>query len=206
MLDLTKPFLADGDKLICFGDSLTSQENSYVTALAGKLPRNTVVNAGLGGDKTPAALLRMERDVFAQKPDAVLIMLGANDAAVGRERWADEPMISAEAYRCNLVWMTHLCRLRGINKISIATPFGFEGPSFLAHGERITAFALAARDAADEMKLPLVPLDYLFCKLRGNTPLTELAVTRDGTHPTPQSQQAIARTMLETWNLIPKAE
>ena len=203
MLDLTKPFLTEGDKLICFGDSLTAQENSYVTHLSSALPKNTVVNAGLGGDKTPAALLRMDRDVFAQRPDAVLIMLGANDAAVGRERWADEPMISAEAYRCNLVWMAHLCRLHGIEKISIATPFGFEGPSFLAHGERIPAFALAARDAADEMKLPLVPLDHLFYKLRGGTPITELAVTRDGTHPTPRTQQAIARIMLETWNLIP---
>jgi len=206
MLDLTKPFLADGNKLICFGDSLTAQENSYVTALARELSRNTVVNAGLGGDKTPAALLRMEKDVFEQNPDAVLIMLGTNDAAVGRERWADEPMISAEAYRCNLVWMIHLCRLRGIGKISIATPFGFEGRSFLAYGARSSAYALAARDAADEMKIPLVPLDCLFSKLRGNTPLTELAVTRDGTHPTAQSQQAIARTMLETWNLIPKTE
>ena len=37
MLDLTKPVLADGDKLICFGDSLTAQENSYVTALAREL-------------------------------------------------------------------------------------------------------------------------------------------------------------------------
>ena len=92
-------------------------------------------------------------------------------------------------------------RLRNINKISIATPFGFEGPSYLAHGDRIAAYALAAREAADELKLPLVPLDCLFLRLRGNTPLTELAVTRDGTHPTRESQEAIARAMLEAWHL-----
>ena len=30
MLDLTKPFLEKGDKVVCFGDSLTFGENSYV--------------------------------------------------------------------------------------------------------------------------------------------------------------------------------
>ncbi|MBQ7208140.1 MAG: hypothetical protein IJS01_10125 [Lentisphaeria bacterium] len=201
MLDLTKPFLDRGDKLVCFGDSLTAQEGSYAGVLAKALPENEIVNAGVGGDKTPSALLRLEKDVFSAKPDAVLVMLGANDAAVGRDCWADEPMISPEAYRCNLVWIAHLCRLRGIKKISIATPFGFEGPSYLAHGDRITAFALAAREAADELKLPLVPLDCLFHRLRNGVPLTELAVTRDGTHPTGESQEAIARAMLEAWHL-----
>ena len=202
MLDLTKPFLDRGDKLVCFGDSLTAQEGSYTGPLAEALPDNEIVNAGLGGDKTPSALLRLEKDVFAADPDAVLVMLGANDAAVGRERWADEPMISPEAFRCNLVWIAHLCRLRNINKISIATPFGFEGPSYLAHGDRIAAYALAAWEAADELKLPLVTLDCLFLRLRGNAPLTEIAVTRDGTHPTRESQEAIARAMLEAWHLV----
>ena len=202
MLDLTKPFLGKGEKLVCLGDSLTEGANSYVKYLQEALPDNEVINAGRGGDKTPWALTRFERDVWERKPDALSIMLGANDAAVGRGCWADEPMISPEAFRCNLVWMVHLCMLRGIKKISIATPFGFEGDSYAAHGEIMTQYSLAARAAADEMKTYTVPLDVLFAKLRNNAPLTELIVTRDGTHPQAEYHKNIAEAMLTAWNLL----
>lgn len=201
MLDLTRPFLERGEKLICFGDSLTAPENSYVKFLRDALPDNTVINAGRPGDKTPWALTRFDADVLQQKPDAVSIMLGTNDSIVGRGCWADEPTVSAEAYRCNLVWMIHLCRLNGIKKVSIASVFGLEGPAFLAYGTRTYEYGMAARDAADEMKCPFVPLDTLFVTLRGATPLTELALTREGIHPQAQYHEDIARAMLKAWNL-----
>lgn len=201
MLDLTKPFLEKGETLVCLGDSLTEGANSYVKFLQEALPENTVINAGRGGDKTPWALTRFERDVFDRKPDALSIMLGANDAAVGRGCWADEPTVSAEAYRCNLVWMAHLCHMKGIKKISIATPFGLEGKAYLAHGERVHEYNMAARDAADEMKTYTVPLDALFASLRKGAPLAELVVTRDGTHPLAQFHKDIAEAMLKAWNL-----
>ena len=201
MLDLTRPFLERGEKLICFGDSLTAPENSYVKFLRDALPDNTVINAGRPGDKTPWALTRFDADVLQQKPDAVSIMLGTNDSIVGRGCWADEPTVSAEAYRCNLVWMAHLCHLKGIKKISIATPFGLEGKAYLAHGERVHEYNMAARDAADEMKTYTVPLDALFASLRRGAPLAELVVTRDGTHPLAQFHKDIAEAMLKAWNL-----
>ena len=201
MLDLTQPFLAKGDKLVCFGDSLTAQENSYVSHLQAALPENEIINAGRGGDKTPWALTRLETDVFAQKPQAVLIMLGANDAAVGRGIWADEPRVTPEAYRCNLAWMAHMCHLKGIKKVSIATPFGFEGKAYLAHGEIIKEYYLAARAAADEMGANSVPLDALFCELHGSAPLSECVVSRDGTHPLAPIHEDIAKAIIKAWNM-----
>jgi hypothetical protein len=38
-----------------------------------------IVKAGVGGDDTPRALRRMDADVIAHKPDAVVVMLGVND-------------------------------------------------------------------------------------------------------------------------------
>ena len=201
MLDLTKPFLEKGDKVVCLGDSLTAGESSYVKYLQESLPDNTVVNAGLGGDKTPWALTRFQAEVIEQKPDAVFIFLGANDAAVGRGCWADEPTVSAEAYRCNLVWMAHICHLKGIKKVSIATPFGFEGNSYLAHGEILKDYYLAARAAADQMGANSVPLDALFYQLRGNAPLSECVVSRDGTHPLAPIHEDIAKAILKAWNM-----
>ena len=201
MLDFSEPFLAKGEKLVCFGDSLTAQDCSYVNTLKAALPDNEIINSGRGGDKTTWALTRLEEAVLSHNPDAVLIFLGANDAAVGRGIWADEPTVTAEAYRCNLVWICHLCRLRGVKKFSIATAFGFEGPSYIAHGRILDPYYLAAREAADEVGARLVPLDVLFEKMRAGTPLGELLVTRDGTHPLPETQEAIANAMLDAWSM-----
>lgn len=203
MLDLETRFLAEKDILICFGDSLTAAAPGYVSILQQRLPKNTVINAGRGGDKTPWALTRFQTEVLDRKPDALSILLGANDAAVGRGRWADEPMITPEAYRCNLVWMIHLARLNGIQKISIATPLGaFEDTVFEEQGDILAQFCLAAREAANEMKVRLVPLDAMFrgewAKVPGHT---GLLVTKDGTHPTQDGYLRIAETMLKTWKM-----
>ena len=199
MLDFSQPFLEKGEKVVCLGDSLTAGANSYVKFLQEMLPDNTVINSGEGGDKTPHALTRFQPAVLDHKPDALFIFLGANDAAVGRGIWADEPVVTPEAYRCNLVWIAHLCRLRGVKKFSVATAFGFEGPSYLGHGRVLEPYYFAAREAADEIGARIVPLDTLFEKLRKGAPLNELLVTRDGTHPLPETQKLIADAMLEAW-------
>ena len=199
MLDFSQPFLEKGEKLVCFGDSLTAGGSSYVSHLTAALPDNEIINAGRGGDKTTWALTRLEEAVLSHAPDALLIFLGANDAAVGRGIWADEPVVTPEAYRCNLVWIAHLCRLRGVKKFSVATAFGFEGPSYLGHGRVLEPYYFAAREAADEIGARIVPLDTLFEKLRNGAPLCEMVVTRDGTHPLPETQKAIADAMLEAW-------
>ena len=123
------------------------------------------------------------------------------DAAVGRGCWADEPTVSAEAYRCNLAWMAHMCHLKGIKKVSIATPFGFEGKAYLAHGEIIKEYYLAARAAADEMGANSVPLDALFYELHGSAPLSECVVSRDGTHPLAPIHEDIAKAIVKAWNM-----
>jgi len=202
MLEFNEPFLKEGETLVCFGDSLTEGDNKYVKFLQDRLPKINVINAGRGGDKTPWALTRFQQDVIDRKPDAVSILLGANDAAIGRGCWADEPPVSAEAYRCNLIWMTHLCKLAGITKISIATPLAsFEGEAYKMHGDRLNEYCLAARDAADYAHCRMVPLDSMMRRLHGNAPWDELVATRDGTHPVLSTYQAIAEAMIAAWKI-----
>ena len=122
---LDEPWLKPGEKLVCFGDSITAGKGYYIKHLRAALETNgiTVVNAGRSGDKTPMALTRIG-DVAAEKPDAVVIFFGANDSLVGKARWRDEPTVSPEAYRDNLIWMIHYLRLRGVKKFSIVAPPG----------------------------------------------------------------------------------
>jgi lysophospholipase L1-like esterase len=207
MLTFDTPWLDKGEKLVCFGDSLTAARDGYVKILEDKLRKLKikVINAGLGGDKTPAALTRLRSEVIALKPDAVSIFLGANDAAVGRGVWADEPRVEPAAYKNNLIWIVHLCRLAGIRKFSIATPaWQFEGAALANSGSVMPLYCIAAREAAEESGSRLAPLDAAFARewlTRGSRAKSGLLLTRDGVHMTPAGNELIAATMLATWKL-----
>ncbi len=69
-------------KIVCFGDSLTwgKYGGSYVDALASLMPEHTFINEGIGGNTVVNLLRRVETDVIAHNPNAVLIMVGGNDA------------------------------------------------------------------------------------------------------------------------------
>lgn len=76
-----------GTNIICFGDSLTSgtgapPDKSYPAQLSKMLGRS-VINAGIPGDTTARALMRLEQDVLSQSPRIVLITLGGNDLKNG---------------------------------------------------------------------------------------------------------------------------
>jgi len=69
--------------IVCFGDSLTygtggERAESYPARLAA-LTGRPVINAGVPGDTTGAALGRLERDVLSRRPGYVLLTLGGND-------------------------------------------------------------------------------------------------------------------------------
>lgn len=204
---LEKPFLEPGDKLVCFGDSLTARKEGYFHYLEEALaPRGIVlVNAGVSGDKTPAALTRLERDVLACSPTAVSIFFGTNDAVHGHGRWSHEPQVSWQALRDNLKWMVHLCRLRGIKKFSInSLPGENEGAPLAEYGSRAQHIC-ATRLAAEEAKTLLVPLDFVFgegAKLHfAERNEQGLYYTCDGMHHTPHAAELIAETMLHCWKM-----
>jgi lysophospholipase L1-like esterase len=207
MIAFDTPWLGNGEKLICFGDSITASKDGYVKILEEKLGKQNikVVNAGLGGDKTPTALTRLRSEVIDLKPDAVSIFLGTNDAAVGRGMWADEPRVEPEAYKSNLKWIVHLCRLAGIRKFSIATPaWQFEGAAFANSGGVMPVYCIAAREAADETGSRLVPLDAAFAQewlTRGSQAKSGMLLTRDGVHMTQTGNELIAKTMLSAWKM-----
>ena len=75
-------------KIIFFGDSITQagvQPTGYITKLDSMIRQlklaDTVelIGAGIGGNKVYDLYLRMEDDVLAKNPDAVVIYIGVND-------------------------------------------------------------------------------------------------------------------------------
>ncbi len=202
-----EPWLKEGETLVCFGDSLTESASGYVSMLEADLaPMGVkVVNAGLGGDKTPQALTRLASDVIALKPDAVSILFGCNDSVIGRGCWRDEPLVEPITYRDNLVWIVHLCRLRGgIRKFSIAPPPGrLEGECLHDFGDITRDYCLMARSAADLANCIFVPLDTVMDLARDAMPPTPdgLKLTVDGLHPKACGYRIMADAMLEAWRM-----
>lgn len=74
-------------RIVFFGDSLTEGIDgaSYLRVLGERAAADPglrgveMINAGVGGDTTEHLLARLERDVLAQRPDAVVVFVGAND-------------------------------------------------------------------------------------------------------------------------------
>lgn len=71
-------------KIIAFGDSLVqgvgaSEGKDFVSGLSKKSGVE-IVNAGVSGNTTADGLVRLQKDVLEKKPDAVILLLGGNDA------------------------------------------------------------------------------------------------------------------------------
>ena len=76
-------FDSRGTAIIAFGDSLTAgygapEGEDYPSKLS-TLVGATVLNAGVSGDTTEAALRRIESDVLSRDPRIVIVGLGGND-------------------------------------------------------------------------------------------------------------------------------
>ena len=74
---------AKGANIVCFGDSITfgygaHPGEDYPTAL-GKLVSSPVINSGVDGDTTFAALERLENDVLDKDPRLVIVEFCGND-------------------------------------------------------------------------------------------------------------------------------
>lgn len=66
---------------VFLGDSLTwgGYGGNFLLPLAGLMPNERLVNAGVGGNTVINLLLRLD-DILAMTPDGVFIMIGGNDA------------------------------------------------------------------------------------------------------------------------------
>lgn len=74
---------SQGEKIVCFGDSLTegigaAAGEDYPSILARQLPY-PVINAGRSGDTSADGLSRLETDVLRRNPRLVIVLFGGND-------------------------------------------------------------------------------------------------------------------------------
>ena len=72
----------DQGAVVFLGDSITQ---GWGDDFKGLFPGMKLANRGIGGDTTRGMLIRLEEDVLALQPSAIVLLLGTNDIEVGVE-------------------------------------------------------------------------------------------------------------------------
>ena len=169
--------------IVALGDSLTAgfgvlPDEAYPALLEARLRREgyayRVVNGGVSGDTTAAALRRVDW-VLRSHPSAVIVALGANDGLRHQ---------SVTAMRDNLIAIVRRLRAAGATVLlaGMRVPPNY-GPDYAR------AFAGVFSEVARATKLPLMP--FLLEGVAGHPQLNQ----PDGIHPTAEGQRIIADTL-----------
>lgn len=173
-------------KLIVLGDSLTegygvSKAAAYPALLEKKLHDSgkkdwVVVNAGVSGSTTASAISRMKW-LFKSKPDAVLLVLGANDGLRGLKIEDSEKNLGAAIEFANQ------------QKIRIILGGLYMPPNYgIAYTDK---FKKMYSSLAVKYKLTFIP--FVLDKVAGN-PKYNLT---DGIHPNEEGHRIIAENIFQ---------
>ncbi len=165
-------------KVVAFGDSLTAgsalhEGDPNWTDLLASMFDVDIINAGIGGNTTTEALSRIESDVYAQKPDIVLIAFGMNDHVIvdvdGRTN------TEQSVFRNNLIAIIDGVRGIGAKPILITPNAVMEEYYFTRHpvqwyapvggaNEQLAVYCDIIRSVADEYEVPLADIFKESCK------------------------------------------
>ncbi len=166
--------------VVFLGDSLTaglglSAEEAWPTLLTEQLAEAgtpiRAVNAGVSGDTSAGGLRRLDW-LLRQRPDVVVVELGANDGLRG------QPLAGVES---NLRAIVERSRAAGARVLLL----GLRVPPSLG-GDYAGEFAALYPRLARELDVPLVP--FLLAGVAGDPDLN----LPDGIHPNAEGQRRVA--------------
>jgi len=177
------PAAASAAKIVFLGDSLTAglglAEDEAYPALIERELRNEgkpvqVINAGVSGDTTAGGLSRLGW-LLGQRPDVVVVALGANDGLRGL------PLSEIETNLREIVRRSEAAGAR-VLLVGMRMP-----PNY---GPYADDFAALFPRLAKELDVPLVP--FLLAGVGGIRGLNQA----DGIHPTADGQEILAKNVL----------
>ena len=171
--------------IVAFGDSLTAGPRlttgeTYPSLLQQKLKKShlpfTVVNAGVTGDTSGRALMRLDR-ALAVNPQIVIVELGVNDGLRG---------VPVPQVRANLEKIIEASQARGAQVLLCAME------ALPLQGWQYTIdFHKMYDGLAEKYNVPLIP--FLMNGVLGNPDL----IGPDGVHPNAAGARVIAESIFE---------
>lgn len=195
-------------RIVVLGDSITrgvrngvSAQETFASLLQHQLSEAsfpvTVLNLGIGGERTDQALRRLRRDVIAIEPQIVTVMYGTNDSYVDTGR--TESRITREQYTENLRHIVTELREAGIGVVLMTAPRWGDRATRNGADEhpnlRLEDYVQGCREVARELNVPLVDHFAVWSQANGSNSLISQWMT-DECHPNPAGHQLLAKTIL----------
>lgn len=188
-------------KVILFGDSITQagvKPGGYITLMQQADKNYEFIGAGIGGNKVYDLYLRMEEDVLAKKPDAVVIYVGVNDVW---HKQSSQTGTDPDKFVAFYTAMIKKMQAAGIQVI-VCTPavIGERTDFTNAQDGDLNSYSNIIRKIAKQYNCGLVDLRQEFLKynLSNNPENKESGIlTTDRVHLNPAGNKLVADLMLE---------
>lgn len=201
--------LLSARRLVCLGDSITEQGEApggYVDIVRQALaPRGIeVVNAGIGGHRSPDMRARFTRDVLRHRPDVVTISCGVNDVWHGFDAFHPDgggPRgVPLSAFRQNIQAMIEAAQGDRALPVILSTTLIEEDAASPAN-LRLRDYNDVLRHLADLNDCRFINLFEPFLAAiaarRRDTGERRLWLTTDGVHLNERGNALMARLLLE---------
>ncbi len=204
--------LKPNDHVLFFGDSITDagrraeQNNNHglghgyaalvASLLMARYPQLNLrfTNRGVSGDRAVDLEARLERDVLAERPTVVSVLIGINDTWRRYDKEVVSPIPEFDAC-CRRI----LARIRDEldARLIIGEPFLLPvPPDRAAWREDLDPRIHAVRQIARDFQAAFVPFDGLFAAAASRQNLDYWAP--DGVHPSPAGHAMMAEAWIET--------
>jgi lysophospholipase L1-like esterase len=200
----TNLLVKDGQTVAFMGDSITGMGwgvpggfvHLVVDGLAANGVKITPIPAGVGGNRSPEMLARVDADVIAKKPDWLLLSCGVNDV------WSRS--IDLDTFKKNITAIVDKAQAAGI-KVMILPPTPIYEASKQEFNDNIPSYVDFMKQLAKERNLPYADihqawLDYIAAHAQPNN---GNIVTIDGVHPNPDGHLVFAKTILAAFGATP---
>ena len=204
--------------IVIFGDSTSAPRGNiriFAAIIQEQLPGSQVFNAGVPGNTTRDALLRLDSDVISRHPQIVTILFGINDSAVDVWKGASQPRVPLAEYRANLLELIRRIRGSGATPILLTPnpvcwtpqllklygtpPYEPQNPD--GWNVLLRQYAQTVREIAAQEKTPLVDVDRLF-RAYSTEPNHRLGdLLSDGMHPNDAGHRLIGDAI---WSVLGK--
>ena len=200
----------------CLGDSVThgcvgfGDEMDYETvywnrlrkkllAVCDQIPIN-VINAGIGGDTTPGALARLDRQVLIHQPDLVTVCYGLNDVNLPLAQFGTslrEIFRRLTAAGTEVIYMTpNMLNTYVADDVEERwRDYAAVTADFQNNG-RMDAYMAEARAAAAEFGVPVCDC-YAKWKQLSRTEDTTMLLANRINHPTREMHELFAQSLFE---------
>lgn len=198
----TAQLLEEGQsvRIVCFGDSITGVYyhtggrrawcELLETALHRIYPnaRVEMINAGISGNNTAAALKRMEADVLSHTPQLVAVMFCMNDVAG----------LTPEAFQANLAEIVRRSRDRGAEVI-LMTPNSIYPDDPRRPPSRVVQYVEIVRQVGRELGVPVADCFRAYEDIRDIDRRAWIQLMSDTIHPNMRGHKLFAEEV--AWTL-----